>query len=99
MAPDEMHQTVASGLVYNFEIEIQKPGPYQLRVAAWDANAERAGSASTFVEIPDYNRAGIALSSVQLYDSDAKRNEELTRAGVLGAGSPRDARCSRRARC
>jgi hypothetical protein len=39
------------------------------------------------VEIPDYNRAGIALSSVQLYDSDAKRNEELTRAGVLGAGS------------
>jgi VWFA-related protein len=88
MAPDEMHQTVASGLVYNFEIEIQKPGPYQLRVAAWDANAERAGSASTFVEIPDYNRAGIALSSVQLYDSDAKRNEELTRAGVLGAGSP-----------
>jgi hypothetical protein len=40
------------------------------------------------VEIPDFNRAGIALSSVQLYDSDAKRNEELTRAGMLGAGSP-----------
>jgi VWFA-related protein len=88
MTPDEMHQTVAAGLVYNFEIEIAKPGPYQLRVAAWDANAELAGSASTFVEIPDYNRTGIALSSVQLYDSDAKRNEELTRAGVLGAGSP-----------
>jgi VWFA-related protein len=87
MTRDEMRQTVASGLVYNFEIEIPKPGPYQLRVAAWDANAERAGSASTFVEIPDFNRAGIALSSVQLYDSDAKRHEELTRAGVLGAGS------------
>jgi hypothetical protein len=87
MTPEEMNQTVASGLVYNFEIEIPKPGPYQLRVAAWDANAELAGSASTFVEIPDFNRPGIALSSVQLYDSDAKRNEELTRAGVLGAGS------------
>jgi hypothetical protein len=87
MTPDEMHQTVASGLVYNFEIEIAKPGPYQLRVAAWDANAELAGSASTFVEVPDYNRTGIALSSVQLSDSDAQRNAGLTRAGVIGAGS------------
>jgi len=88
MTPDEMNRTVASGLVYNFEIGIPKPGPYQLRVAAWDANAELAGSASTFVLIPDYSRTGLALSSVQLYDSDVKRNEELTRAGVLGAGSP-----------
>jgi hypothetical protein len=87
MTPEEMNQTVASGLVYNFEIGIPKPGPYQLRVAAWDANAAMTGSASTFVEIPDFNRAGIALSSVQLYDSDSQRNEELTRAGVLGAGS------------
>ncbi len=88
MTPEEMNRTVDSGLLYDFEIEIPKPGPYQLRVAAWDANAELAGSASAFVEIPDFNRTGIALSSVQLYDSDAKRNEEVTRAGVLGAGSP-----------
>jgi 5-hydroxyisourate hydrolase-like protein (transthyretin family) len=87
MTPEEMNQTVASGLVYNFEIGIPKPGPYQLRVAAWDANAELAGSASTFVEIPDFNQAGMTLSSLQLYDSDAKGNEELARAGVLGAGS------------
>jgi hypothetical protein len=46
------------------------------------------GSAATFVEIPDFNRKGLALSSVQLYDSDAKRNEELTHAGVLGARCP-----------
>jgi VWFA-related protein len=87
MAPDEMNRTVASGLMYGFEIEILQPGPYQLRVAAWDANSERVASATTFVEIPDFNRKGLALSSVQLYDSDAKRNEELTRAGVIGAGS------------
>jgi VWFA-related protein len=87
MTPDEMNQIVASGLVYGFEFAILQPGPYQLRVAAWDVNSERAGSATTFVEIPDFNRKGIALSSVQLYDSDSKRNEELTRAGVIGAGS------------
>ena len=87
MAPDEMNQTIASGLMYGFEIEILQPGPYQLRVAAWDANSQRVASAATFVEIPDFNRKGLALSSVQLYDSDAKRNEELTRAGIIGAGS------------
>lgn len=87
MTPDEMNQTLASGLLYGFEIEIMRPGPYQLRVAAWDANSERSGSATTFVEIPDYNRAGIALSSMQLH-SDSKRNEELIRGGILGAGSP-----------
>jgi VWFA-related protein len=87
MTPDEMNQTLTSGLLYGFEIEIMRPGPYQLRVAAWDANSERMGSAATFVEVPDFNRAGLALSSVQLYDSDPERNEKLTLAGVVGAGS------------
>lgn len=87
LTPDEMNQTLASGLLYGFEIEISRPGPYQLRVAARDANSERVGSAATFVEVPDFNRAGLALSSVQLYDSDPERNEKLTLAGVIGAGS------------
>lgn len=88
MSPAEMTQIVASGVVYGIDIAIPKPGPYQLRVAVLDANSEQLGSASTFVEIPDFNRSAIALSSVLLYDSDSKRNEQLTRAGVIGAGSP-----------
>jgi hypothetical protein len=88
MTPDEMHQMVASGSGVRLRDRDSATWPYQLRVAAWDDNAERAGPASTFVEIPDSNRTGRRLSSVQLYDSDAKRKEGLTRAGVLGAGSP-----------
>ena len=87
MTPDEMNQIVASGLLYGFDIDISKPGPLQLRVAAWDPNSERAGSATAYVEVPDFNRAAIALSSVMLSDTDAKRNEALARSGVLGAGS------------
>ncbi len=55
MTPDEMNQTLASGLLYGFEIEIMRPG--------------------------------IALSSVQLSDSDPGPIEKLTRAGVIGPGS------------
>ena len=47
ITPDEMNQIVASGLVYGFEFAILQPGPYQLRVAVWDANSERAGSAAS----------------------------------------------------
>jgi VWFA-related protein len=87
MTSEEMNQIITSGLVYGLDIELENPGPYQLRVAAWDANAEQVGSATTFVEIPDFNRSGVTLSTVQLSDSDPKRNEPLTRAGVMGAGS------------
>ena len=87
MTSEEMSEIVASGLVYGLDIEIPKPGPYQLRVAVWDANAQQTGSATTFAEIPDFNRSALALSSVLLSDSDSKRNEELGREGVMGAGS------------
>ncbi len=87
MTSEEMNQTIASGLVYGLDIELENPGPYQLRVAALDANAEQAGSATTFVQIPDFNRSRVTLSTVQLSDSDPKRDEALTRAGVMGAGS------------
>jgi hypothetical protein len=39
------------------------------------------------VNIPDFNRQVIALSSTLLSDSDSKRNEELAREGVMGADS------------
>lgn len=87
MTADEMNRIVASGLVYDLDVEVPQPGPYQFRTAVWDANSERAGSATIFVEIPDFNRPGMELSSILLHDSDSVRNGQLTRAGVLGAGS------------
>jgi len=88
MTAEEMSQTVSSGLVYGLDVAIPAPGPYQLRVAARDANSERVGSATAFVEVPDFNRGGMVLSSLVIMDSDSKRNETLASAGVLGAGNP-----------
>jgi hypothetical protein len=88
MSEEEVEQTVASGLMYGLDVAIPKPGPYQFRVAVRDVNSDRLGSAVAFVEIPDFNRHGITLSSVLLSDSDPKRNGELSRDGVMGPGSP-----------
>jgi hypothetical protein len=40
LTPEEMNQLVASGLVCNLEVEIPDAGPYQLRIAAWDASRQ-----------------------------------------------------------
>ena len=80
-------ELLASGLVYGLDIAIPRPGPYQLRVAVWDANSHRTASASSFVEIPDFNRPSPALSSLRIVAADAARNTALARAGVIGAGS------------
>jgi VWFA-related protein len=88
MGPEEVNQILTSGLVYSLDVPVPKPGAYQLRVGVWDANAKQTGSAAAFVDIPDFNRQEIALSSITLFDSDPTRNAALTRAGVTGAGSP-----------
>lgn len=87
MTPEQTNQLAASGLLYGLDTVVPKPGPYQLRVAVWDAATQRVGSASRFIEIPDFNAPGLSLSSVMLYDSDTARNEKLTREGIVGAGS------------
>jgi len=85
---EEAQGLIASGLVYSIDISISKPGAYQLRAAVGDAGSDLLGSATTFVQVPDFNRAAIALSSILLSDADPARNAALENAGVLGAGSP-----------
>jgi hypothetical protein len=88
LTESEMNELIASGLVYNMDIAIPKPGGYQFRVAVRDANSEQIGSATAFVEIPDFKRRSMELSSILLSDTDASRNDLLARAGVLGPGTP-----------
>ena len=87
VTPAQMQDLLASGLLYGLDIDLPKPGSYQLRVAAWDDNSKRAASASQFVVIPDFNGADLVLSSLLLSASDVEKNSALTRAGVIGAGN------------
>jgi len=48
------------------DIEIAKPGPYQIRAAVRDDTNGFSGSASVYVEVPDYNRQHLMLSSMVL---------------------------------
>jgi VWFA-related protein len=52
------------GFIYAINVPIKKPGGYQLRIAVRDPRAERVGSASQFVEVPDVGKSRLTLSGL-----------------------------------
>ena len=56
-ADEKVYQNMmANGFVYNLPIAVKKPGAYQFRVALRDTNSDKLGSASQFVEVPDFKK-------------------------------------------
>jgi hypothetical protein len=64
--PAQATQLAESGLGYTLELTLGKPGPYQVRAAIRNVGTGAVGSAYSFVELPDFNKNGIVLSSIAL---------------------------------
>jgi len=80
--PDEVARLAVSGIGYTMDVKLTRPGPYQIRAAVRDVGSGIVGSAYSFVEIPDFNKSGIVLSSVALSSAPAGTGENDT--GSLG---------------
>ena len=63
---EEYRRAIANGFVYRLNHPVKKPGAYQLRTAVRDANSEKVGSASQFIEVPDVSKGRLTLSGVIL---------------------------------
>ncbi|MEK6281625.1 MAG: VWA domain-containing protein [Acidobacteriota bacterium] len=61
--PSDAAATDRKDLVYNHSVYL-KPGLYQVRVGARDEKSGRAGSAHSWIEIPDLAKGELALSSL-----------------------------------
>ena len=72
LTPENYEKLRSSGFVYDFLFPIEKPGPYQLRVAIRDKGLNKIGSASQFIEVPDLKKARLTLSGVVLDSAGAK---------------------------
>lgn len=82
-----------SGLVYDFTLLIKDPGAYQLRVAIRDVAANRVGSASQFVEIPNLKKGRLSLSGVMLQSTpyeEWQRRQMATGKTVVPADARAD---------
>jgi VWFA-related protein len=68
----------AKGIVYRIDQPLQRPGPYQFRVALRDEASGRLGSASQFVTAPDLANGRLALSSILLREN-AQNGSDVNR--------------------
>lgn len=62
----QLRALAESGLTYGIEYNVDRPGPYQMRIAVRDTASGRIGSASQFLVIPDRASGRIGLSSLIL---------------------------------
>jgi VWFA-related protein len=79
LTPERLAEGKKNGYRYLKRFEL-KPGIYQARVGVRENGSERIGTANTWVEVPDLNRAKLALSSIVLIrlaadDKPSVRNE------------------------
>ena len=81
--PGPLYQRVLrDGLLYFLTVPIKRPGVYQLRVALRDQSSERVGSASQFVDVPDFKNNRLALSGIILKGTDQPAARSSTSANV-----------------
>ena len=75
-SPEEYQAASSGGLVFKLNVNLSKPGAYQMRVAVRDAESGRIGSASQFVEVPDFRRRHIALSGIIMNGPQAENTNQ-----------------------
>jgi VWFA-related protein len=74
----------ANGIVYRIDQPLQRPGPYQFRVALRDEASGQLGSASQFVTAPDLANGRLALSSILLRAKDGNGGGLVRPEGLPG---------------
>lgn len=65
-----MDRTLRSGLVYEINLPLRKPGAYQLRTAVRDATSQKLGSANQYIEVPNVSKDHLVLSAMALGGND-----------------------------
>lgn len=73
-------RSLSSGLVYSLNVPIKKGGGYQLRVAVRDDKAQKVGTASQFITIPNIGQGRLALSGISLSSYDPRMAKEASSA-------------------
>jgi hypothetical protein len=71
-SPATYQAAMKNGIDLTIFRQVQKPGPYQLKVVVGDNNSQEIGSASQFIEVPDLGRKALALSGIMMNEENQK---------------------------
>lgn len=96
LKPDQIQETLRTGMVYVVNQPVKNAGFYQVRVALLDQNSDRTGSANELVNVPDLAKGKLALSSILLRkDAPAGISAVDHAEGQVGASDPAIAEATR----
>ncbi|MBA3633590.1 MAG: VWA domain-containing protein [Acidobacteria bacterium] len=73
---------LANGFVYTLPVPIKKAGAYQFRIALRDTNSDNVGSASQFIEVPNFKKR-MSVSNLVLDNFTLEEWQKIR----LGGGS------------
>jgi len=70
--PDNYERLLRDGLVYTISLPMQKPGPYQVRMAVRDDDSGRLGSDSQAVEVPERKPSRLSVAGLIVQGMNTK---------------------------
>jgi hypothetical protein len=84
VTPEKAAQIASSGVHGGMSVNLTRPGAYQIRAAVRDRASGAIGSSSAFLEVPDFNKHELSLSTIALLPSPEDSNDAW---GEFKAGS------------
>ena len=94
VTPEEEVALKASGLHFSSsDIPLPMAGSYQIRAAVRDENSGDLGSAYSFLDVPDFNKRHLALSSIELSIAKSSSNSDLSSWTQYASGSAVEFQC------
>jgi hypothetical protein len=93
VTPEEEARLKASGLHISSDVPLPMAGAYQIRAAVRDENSGDIGSAYAFLDIPDFNKPQLALSSIELSAAKPSSNGDLSSWTQYATGAAVEFQC------
>ena len=92
LTPEEEARLKVAGLHISSDVSLPGPGTYQIRAAVRDENSGDQGSADSFLDVPDFNKPQLTLSSIELLSARSS-NRDLTSWAQYATGAAVEFQC------
>jgi hypothetical protein len=93
VTPEEEARLKVSGLHISSDVPLPMAGAYQIRAAVRDENSGDLGSAYSFLDVPDFNKPQLALSSIELSAAKSSSNGDLSSWTQYATGAALEFQC------
>ena len=82
LSEGDYQQAMQNGMSLSFDMPVQRPGSYQVRVAIKDRASSQIGTAGQFVGVPDLNKNRLGVSGIVLGTISGDPSQAIANPGA-----------------